>query len=190
MKKLILALIAIPYILFGQDIAFSEDYSIRNDIAYYLIENVGGSFILFRDIPRDCKIHLMDKNMMDAGEVPIEFQYKNPKIYDVLKARDDQFSVIYTAKKKGVRYLSIENFDRFGIMQDSLTILTENNLYEPFNYRIKKSKDETKAIIYSTNYDKSIDVIMVDIKNLKVLWSKKFDQLNINQLFQIKEFIE
>jgi len=189
MKQLIFSLVFIPFILSGQDITFSEDYSIRNDVAYYLIENVGGSFILFRDIPRDYKIHLMDDKMMDAGEVPIEFQFKNPKIFDVLKARANEFSVVYSAKKKGTRYLCIENFDRFGVMQDSLTVLAENNLYETFNYQIEKSQDETKALIYSTKFDKTIDAIMVDVKNLKVLWSKTFDQLDINQLFQIKELI-
>ncbi len=189
MKKIILALILIPHILFAQNISFSEDYSIRNDLAYYLIEDVGGSFILFRDIPRDRKIHLMDEKMMDSGEVPIEFQFKNPTIFDVVKARENQFSVIYSAKKKGTRYLSIENFDRFGVLQDTLTILAENNLYETFNYKIEKSKDETKALIYSVNFDKTIDAFMVDVENLKVLWSKTFDNLGIKQLFQIKEFV-
>jgi uncharacterized protein YcgL (UPF0745 family) len=189
MRNIIFAIILIPYFLFSQEISFSEDYSIRNDLAYYLIENVGGSFVLFRDIPKDHKIHLMDEKMMDKGEVSIDFQYKNPRIYDVVKARDDEFSVIYSAKKKGSRYLFIENFDRFGVTQDSLTIISENNLYHTFNYQIEKSKDETKVLVYSINLDRTVDAIMVDVENLKILWTNTFDQLDVKQNFQIKDLV-
>lgn len=189
MKLLPIVLFFLPLILFGQDITFSEDYAIKSDVAYYLIDDIDGSFILFRDIPRGRKIHIMDDKLMDAGEVPIEFDFKNPNILDVVKARDDQFSVIYTAKSKGDRYLRIENFDRFGLLKDSLTIDILPNIFEAVNYQIEKSADETKALIYNIKFDKTINAVFVDIENLKVIWKKSFDDLGINQLFQIKQFL-
>ncbi len=189
MRALVLVFIFLPCILLGQDVTFSEDYAIKSDVAYYLIDDLEDSFILFRDIPRDRKIHIMDDKMMDAGESPIEFEYKNPIIHDVVKARDDQFSVIYTAKKKGDRFLRIENFDKFGKMKDSMTIDVINNLFEGGNYEIEKSEDETKALIYSINFDKTIDAIMVDVENLEVLWKLSLDNLGIRQFFQIKQFV-
>jgi len=189
MRQLVLVFIFIPCILLGQDILFSEDYAIKSDVAYYLIDDLDGSFILFRDIPKDRKIHIMDDKMMDAGESAIEFEYKNPLIHDVVKAREDQFSVIYTAKKKGDRFLRIENFDKYGQMKDSLTIDVVNGLFDAVNYEIEKSDDETKMLIYHINFDKTIDAIMVDIENLKVLWKHTLDNLGIKQFFQIKQFI-
>lgn len=189
MRILLLLIFFSPCLLSGQDIIFSEDYLIKNDVAYYLIDNMDNQFVLFRDIPRDRKIHIMDKKMMDAGEAAIEFQFKNPNIYDVVKAREDQFSVIYTAKKKGKRYLRIENFDKLGVMKDSMTIDTSPNLFDAVNFKIQKSEDESKALIYNVKFDKTIQAMLVDVENLKVLWKKNFDKLNINQFFQIKQFV-
>ena len=189
MRKLLPILIFLPFLAFAQNINFSEDYSIKSDVAYYLIDDMDGSFVLFRDIPRERKIHIMDDKMMDAGEAPIEFEFKNPNILDVVKAKKNTFSVIYSVKKKGNRYLRIENFDKVGMRKDTFTISKNSNLFEAANFQIEKSEDETKVLIYNVKFDKTIDAILVDVENLKVLWEKSFDDLDINQFFQIKQFV-
>jgi len=189
MRPLFLVIFFFPSFLISQNITFSEDYSIKTDIAYYLIDDIEDSFVLFRDIPRGRKIHIMDKNLMDAGDASIEFEFKNPTIHDVVKARGDQFSVIYSAKQKGERYLRIENFDKKGVMKDSLTIDVLSNLFEAVNFQIEKSDDETKALIYDIKFDKTINAVMVDVENLKVIWKKTFDKIDVNQFFQIKQFV-
>ncbi len=189
MRNLILFLFLLPLFVNGQDVAFSDDYTIRHDVAYYLIDDMEGSFVLFRDIPKERKIHVMNDQMMNTGEVPIEFEFKNPKILDVVKARDKQFSVIYSAKKKGRRYLRIENFDKFGVLRDSMTINQSSNMFEAMNFQIEKSEDESMVLIYNIKYDRTIEACLVDIKNLEVLWSQTFDDLDIKQMFQIKQFV-
>jgi len=189
MPKLIFLLFFLPFSAFAQEVTFSDDFPIKQDIAYYLIDNMEDSFVLFRDIPRDRKIHVMDDKMMSAGEVPLEFQFKNPRILDVVRARDNQFSVIYTAKKKGTKYLRIENFDKFGILKDTLTIESSSGMIEMPKYEIEKSDDESMVLVYNVKYDKSIRASLVDIKNLKVIWSQHFEDIPIENLFQIKQYV-
>lgn len=189
MRQLLLILLFTPFCLIGQEITFSEDFSIKQDIAYYMLDDMDGNMVLFRDIPRDRIIHVLDDKMLTIGTIPIEFEYKTPIILDVVKAREDQFSVIYTARKKGVKYLRIENFDKEGVLKDTLTIENSAKLIDTPSYTIQKSEDESKILLYDINFDKSITAIMVDIENLKILWKHKFENLDIRQTFQINQFI-
>jgi len=189
MLRIIFLILCLPSSAFAQEVTFSEDFPIKQDIAYYLIDNMEDNFVLFRDIPKDRKIHVLDDKMMSAGEAPINFQFKNPNILDVLRTRQDQFSVIYSARSKGVKYLRIENFDKFGLPKDSLTIETSSNFIENPNYQLKKSDDESKLLVYNVKYDKTIRAIMIDVHNLKVLWSAHFEDLPISNLFQIEQYV-
>ena len=189
MKQLVFFLFFMPFYLFAQEITFSEDFSIKQDVAYYMLDDMDGSMVLFRDIPRERKIHILDDKMLTVGTTPIEFEYKNPEILDVVKARDNEFSVIYTARKRGVKYLRIENFDKFGAVKDTLTIEDSSQLIETPRYAVEKSEDETKILLYDIHNDRSITAIMVDVENLKVLWKSKFEDLKIRHSFQINQFI-
>lgn len=189
MRQLLFILLITPFYLFGQEITFSEDFSIKQDVAYYMLDNLDGDMVLFRDIPRERKIHVLDENMLTVGTTPIEFEYKNPVILDVVRVRDDEFSVIYTARKRGIKYLRIETFDKFGAQKDTLTIENSAKLIDIPRYTVEKSEDETKLLFYDIHADRTISAIMVDAKNHKVLWKSKFESLNIRQSFQISQFI-
>lgn len=189
MRKLLLFLFLMPAFLFAQEVTFSDDFSIKQDIAYYMLDNFDGEMVLFRDIPRERKIHVLDENMANAGETLIDFQYKNPTILDVVKVRDDEFSVIYTARKKGIKYLRIENFDKTGTLTDTLTVQSSAKLVETPRYTVVKSEDESKILFYDFEFDKSISAILVDVEKMEVVWMDKFEDLNIKQSFQINEFI-
>ena len=189
MRQILLILFIAPFYLFGQEITFSEDFSIKQDVAYYMLDDFNGEMVLFRDIPRDRKIHLLDENMLTVGTTEMEFKYKNPIIIDVVKVRDDEFSVIYTARKRGIKYLCIENFDKFGVLKDTLAIEDSSNLIDTPRYSIEKSEDESKILFYDIHGDRTITAIMVDVENLKVLWKTKFEDLDIRQTFQVNQFI-
>ena len=189
MRHILLILFLAPLYLFGQEITFSEDFSIKQDVAYYMLDDFDGEMVLFRDIPRDRKFHLLDKNMLTIGTTQMEFKYKNPVIIDVVKVRDDEFSVIYTARKRGVKYLRIENFDKFGVLKDTLAIEDSSNLIDTPRYSIEKSEDESKVLFYDIHANRNITAIMVDVENLKVLWKTTFENLDIRQTFQINQFV-
>ena len=185
----ILVLLLTPLFLFGQKVTFSEDFTIRQDIAYYMIDDMEGDMVLFRDIPRERKIHVLDDNMLTISTTPISFEFKNPTILDVVKARNDEFSVIYTARERGIKYLRIENFDKNGILKDTLIVEDFSNVLDIPRFRAEKSDDESKILLYDVNADRSITAMMIDIEKLEVLWKNKFDNLNIRQSFQINQFI-
>lgn len=189
MRKFLFFLFFTPIYLFAQEITFSEDFSIRQDVAYYMLDDMDGELVLFRDIPRERKIQVLDENMTKTGESPIEFEFKNPTILDVVKVRDSEFSVIYTARKKGIKYLRIENFDKTGVQTDTLTIQSSGSLIETPRYTVVKSEDESMVLFYDVLVDKSINAILVDIDKMEIVWTDKFEDLNIKQNYQISEFI-
>ena len=85
----------------AQTIAVSEEVSLRNDQAYFIVGKFDETLLLMRDQDTEVEIHAFDSELREKWSRTIEYEKKNSEVFSVINT-DTSFHVFYTAiVKKG-----------------------------------------------------------------------------------------
>lgn len=165
--------------LFSQKVVVSEDFSLRNDVAYEIIGKLKGKYLLYRDKSTEFQIQAFDENLRQVWEKEIELDKRRPEVLGVVPDVDG-FSIIYNYKQRTSTLLKIHKFDPAANLQDSLTIKDfGTQLYTP-DMELIYSEDRTKALVYYTEQQNKMTALVFDVNDLELLWENDFTFQDIN----------
>lgn len=176
---LFLTFIFFTSILFSQKVIVSEDFSLRNDVAYEIIGKLKGQYLLYRDKSTEYQIQAFDENLHQSWEKEIELDKKRPEALGIVPDIDG-FSIIYNYKQRSSTFLKIHKYDPAANLQDSLTIKDfGTQLYTP-DMELIYSEDRTKALVYYTEQQNKMTALVFDVNDLEILWENEFTFQDIN----------
>lgn len=177
MKKLLcfLSMLLIsPCFLLAQKVSVSEDLNLRNDLAYEIIGEMKGNFLLFRDKNTDFEIQAFTPDMRMSWEKELEFDKRLPKVLGVYSNRED-FTIIYRFRRKGNTIIKAHKYDPGANLIDSVTIKNYGYLFYTPTFRTVRSEDKSKLLIYYVERQSLVNAMVYDVENMKFLWEKSFE---------------
>ncbi len=173
---------------FSQKVTVSEDVSLRNDDGYALLGKMKNKVLLFRFRGNENEIQAFDHKLRNIWSKDIELLKKNPVVIEVIPGRDD-FTVVFQHRKKGRLALRAHKYDAAAKLKDSVEIVDLGaNWYAP-KYRVVLSENKSKLLLYT--FEKQTDVVAhsFDLRNMELLWSKKFKPENLSEPHDYQDFL-
>lgn len=157
----------------GQKVTVSEPISIRNDIAFDLIGDLRGQFLLFREQIDGFEVQGFDEQMKLSWSKEIDFQRRRPQIMSVV-GNDDHFFVTFTHKESGTTLLRTHCFDPGANLVDTINITDLGSAYFNIPLRSLLSEDKNILVIYRILRQKEIHAMAVNLRERRVLWETLF----------------
>lgn len=174
MKRLLLcSLLVLPFLLRAQTITVSEPISIRNDVSYELIGELGGRVLLFQNRSSRFFVQAFDDQMRSAWEKELELNDRRPTVLGILGRKDD-FSVLYYYREKGDYYLKLHTYDPAANLIDSLTLKNLGPFLTFPQFEVIRSEDRSKIMIFRLSGFNDLDAMVIDIPTLTVTWDAGF----------------
>ena len=159
------------HLINSQSVSISDNINIRSDNGYELLGRYKNNILLYRDKQIESEVIAFDEQMRLRWQKTIEFEDRRPQMLDVIGGKD-YFSLVYRAKNKGGTIVKISRFDASAEFVDSLVAVSyENRPYNPQPQCIY-SENRKSALIYNYDQNDQIEATVVDLDNLRVLWSR------------------
>lgn len=163
-----------PLLLSAQVVTVSDEISIRNDQAYYILDDQRGNVLLFRDKDTEFEVHGFNERMQKQWDKSIELDKKRPEIIDVVSFGGD-FCVFYAFREKQDLILKAHRYNPAANLVDSVTIVNLGNVFYKPNFLTDYSEDKKTAVIWSVDNENEISALAFHIGRMKLLWNKTFE---------------
>jgi len=172
-------LFALPLWGQAQKLTVSEPFSLRSDLAFDVLGEMGGHTLIFRNRSSSFEIQALDQKMKEAWSREIEFDRRLPRILDI-NAGDEQFTVIYQYKDQSNTILKAHQYGPGAELQDSSEIINLGTLFYTPNFSVVRSEDRSKSLIYYTEKQDLIKAICFDHDSLKMVWQAAIQPQDFN----------
>ncbi len=173
MKKylLIITLLNVFTFVKAQSVTISDDINIRSDNGYEILGRYKGNVLLFRDKAGESEIVAFDEQMRNRWQKTIDYEERRAQVLDAIGGKD-YFSIVYRGRLKGGTVVKICRFDGAANFIDSMTAVNYGNRLAMPNPRCIYSENKKTVLIYSFDEREKIEATVIDLDNMKVLWSK------------------
>ena len=148
----------LPVLIPAQKVLVSEEVSIRETIAYYLLDDQRGNVLLFHDQATKFEVHGYDKRLNKKWEKEIELDKKRPEVTDVASVEGD-FCVFYTFRNRGKYVLKAHRYNPAADLVDSVTVKKFGSVFYKPNMEVEYSEDERIALLWSIENQDKLTVI-------------------------------
>lgn len=157
----------------AQKITVSDPLSIRNDLGYEIIGRFRDRILLFRDRYDNYEVQAFDLQMRASWNHELEdLDKRGTKVIGVVAGKND-FSIIYSERKRGRFYLKIHKYDPGARMIDSLTIkVYSERIFSPPELDLIKSEDRNCIAVFNVAEKDQLEVTCFRIDQMKLLWDK------------------
>ncbi len=175
MRFSVIAVFLLNYCLLrSQTVSISDNINIRNDNGYELLGRYKNNILLYRDKMIESEVMAFDEQMRMKWQKTIEFEDRRPQMLDVIGSKD-YFSLVYRAKNRNGTIVKISRFDAAADFVDSVVAVSYGN--RPYNPQPQclYSENRKSALIYNYDQNERIEATVVDLDNLKVLWSHNIE---------------
>lgn len=181
MKKYFLVL---PLLFFlgrieAQTVLVSEDIQLRNEIAYYLIGDMGDNYLLFRDRSTEFEVQGFNNRLQESWSKEIELDKRLPKVLQV-DGFNKSFYVFYHFRDKSETRLKVHKYDGGANLRDSTEIRSLGNLFFTPDFKVLKSEDRSKYLFYFFDRQRVFRAIAFDVNEMKFLWDKTIEPDNFD----------
>lgn len=168
----------------GQEVAVSDDISLRNDVSYELIGRLGEKYLLYHSQMTTHFVQAFDEDMQQSWEKELELDKKRPQPLGIIPATDD-FSLIYYHKQQSNTHLKLHKYNAAAVLIDSLTLTKFNNQIATPTLRLMESEDYSKGLVYYMEQPHTIVAAAFDVRDPQLLWHRefRFDSLQLNRNF-------
>ena len=154
---------------FAQTITMSELITLRSDIAYHLLGDLGGRTLMLRDKGTKFEVAGFDRNMKESWTKELELDKRQPKIIYVLPDKNN-FSLIYKFRQKSDLITKIHKYGPGANLIDSITIKNHGYLFYSPNITVVRSEDRSKLLLYYIEKQSVFNFLAFDVKEMKLLW--------------------
>ena len=168
----------IPLLFFGgllslsaQKITVSEAIDLRDDIAYDILGEWSGQFLLLRDQAITFQVLGFNKQMEQVWEKNLELDRRRPQIVEVINEKKG-FTIAYTYKKDLKLHLKIHRYDPAANLLDSATVATFSSELAPSKLRTLISEDRSKLLVHRLEQLRDIQIFSFDLDSLTLLWEE------------------
>lgn len=163
------------HVSYAQKAIISEGISIRNDHGYEIIGRMRDRFLLFRDRYDNFEVQAFDGLLQLAWNKELEdLDRRNTQIMTVVSSRND-FSVIFTQKRRGQTYLRVYKYDPGANLIDTATIKNYGErLFSPPNIEITLSEDRNYLVATNFAERSHSEITCFRIDLMKVVWDKDY----------------
>ena len=169
MKKLVFLFFLLPTVLPAQQVLVSDEFSIRENIAYYLLDDQRGNVLLFNDRATKFEVYGFDERLHKQWEKEIELDKKRPEIIDVAPVGGD-FCVFYTFREKGHIVVKAHRYNPGADLVDSVTIKDFPNIFYKPGMEVEYSEHKRVALIWSIENQEKLTVMAFHMGRMKLLW--------------------
>ena len=180
--KYFVFLVAIFFVSLGlaQTVTVSDEIVLRNDYSYDILGLYDGRTLLFRNKIYKQEIQVFDEDMNMIREKEITLEDRKSNVIGVLGDKDF-FSVLYSYRRKGDVLVMMQQFDGDLTPVDSAFVIKifEGQLLTP-TFKFERSENRTKGLIYTTDRDNEMDVMVMDLPKRKFIWENRFVFQNTN----------
>ncbi|MEZ4933048.1 MAG: hypothetical protein R2788_13130 [Saprospiraceae bacterium] len=185
MKKIIsFSFFLFPLMLVAQVVTVSDEFSIRENLAYYLLDDQRGNVLLFHDRTTKFEVQGFDERLHKQWEKEIELDKKRPEIIDVAPVGGD-FCVMYSYRDKGQIILKAHRYNPGADLVDSVTFKNLGNIFHQPGIEVEYSEDKKVALLWSVENQSEITAMAFHMGRMKLLWEQK---MNINNLVFTRDF--
>lgn len=171
--------------LSAQKITVSEAIGLRDDLAYDILGEWSGQFLLLRDQAVAFKVQGFNREMEQVWEKDLELDKRRPQILDVINEKRG-FVIAYTFRQDLKLHLKLHRFDPAANLADSATIATVGDELFPLTFHSLVSEDRSKMLVYKVERYKEIHAWSIDLDSLDLLWEYTFspEDLDFDRDFQ------
>lgn len=172
MKWLMTVLLAAAFLpLYAQNIAVSEDLTLRNEISYEIIGEIKGQVLLFRNRTIEFEVQGFNKDMKLSWSKLIELDKRNAQVIGIVASKSD-FTVLYQFRNRSSTVVKAHRYDAGANLLDSTTVRNLGYLFYTPAFQVIRSEDRTKVLIYYTERQNIIKALAFDLTTQKLLWEK------------------
>ena len=158
----------------AQVITVSDDLSVRNDLGYYLLGEMKGNTLLFRDMATGFEVQAFNEKMRATWTKELELDKRRPAVIDVVADRES-FCVFYQFKRKGETILKAHKYDAAANLIDSVVIKNFGSVFYSPDLQTLPSEDKSKIVFFEVENQADVTAYSFDIKKMKLLWEGKYD---------------
>lgn len=170
MVAMLVCALAVPSFLPAQHIVVSEELILKDDLAYEVL-GVGDRTVLFRDRGTDFEVRAYDANMQLRRERVLEWERRNADLIEVLPG-DGIFHALYGYRHRGDYTVMHRSYGPDLALIDTTVIHVDVKEYFTPKYRSALSEDKSKVLLYQTEKEDEIFVIVYSLKDRKSLLNR------------------
>ena len=163
----------------AQRVTVSKEMSIRSDLAYDIIGQVGENVLLYRDKGNERIVEVFDKNMKHLFDREIMLETNKASVYAIVP-QDTVFTVIYGYRKKKFYNMKARKYNSFGALIDSVTFLQDIENFRIENFQYDVSADRSKTLLFASRKNDLFYTYVIDNDELRVLWRKESKLVGYN----------
>lgn len=188
MKRIFLSIgvcIATLSVAAAQKVTVSDGIGLRDEIAYDILGEWSGQFLLLRDQSIAWKITGFNDKMEQVWEKDIDLDRRRPQILDVINEKRG-FSIAYTYRNELNLMVKVHRYDPAANLTDSATIANLGQEFFPITLYSTVSENRSKLLLYKVDNFKEIHALAVDLDSLSLIWELKLapDDLDYVRDFQ------
>ena len=181
------------FIFFGnalqaQVITVSDDMTIRSDAGYYILGQMKGSLLLFRDRTNTFEIQAFNDKLRATWSKEIELDKRRPQVVDVV-ADEESFCIFYQFKRDGNTLLKAHKYDAAANLIDSVVVKDFGSVFYTPELAALPSEDRSKVVFYEIKDQKDIKAYSFDIKRMKSLWENTYESKESARSRDLREIL-
>ncbi|MGB3545495.1 MAG: hypothetical protein WBA17_00860, partial [Saprospiraceae bacterium] len=155
--------------LTAQTLTISDELPLRSDTEYRLLGKLGGQTLLLQDRSNKQIVTSYDRRMQQTWEKDLELMGRSTKIVDVIS--DERFfNLIYTFRDKSHTFLRVDRYDPAANLRDSATVFDMGYTFATPEWKMERSEDRTKVLVYAEKDNNKIDAYAIDLNGLELLY--------------------
>ncbi len=172
----------------AQVITVSDDLTVRNDLGYYILGEMKGSLLLFRDRTTTFEIQAFNEKMRATWTKEIELDKRRPQVIDVV-ADEESFCVFYQFKRDGNTLLKAHKYDAAANLIDSVVVKDFGSVFYTPDLEALPSEDKNKIVFYEIEDQKDVKAYSFDIKKMKLLWENEYESKESARSRDLREIL-
>ena len=172
MKNFItLLLLLISFQILAQEVTISEPISVKTDDSFELIGKLKGQYLVFRDRSTEFEVQAFDNKLKTKWNKELDLEKRRTKVMGLIPDRED-FSIIYSFKKKGELNVRVRRYDPAANVLDSATVKVYDKLFLTPNFQLLRSEDKKTFLLYYIRESRTIEALAFSLRSMEVLWEK------------------
>lgn len=170
--------------VFTQKVTVSNEINIRPNNAYDILPNIGENILFYHDRGNEQVFEIYDQNLRYKRTKQLFFDKKNLQVLSLIPRKED-FLLIYSFKEEGMSVILMGQYDAYGEMIQTDTLVYEKSKILSVRHRFIHSEDKSKTLLFAP-MDGGLNMLLVNNDSLQLIYGFTliFKEFNFKEDFQ------